>query len=76
VPSIRVEFLEVPYAHGPMGAKGIGELPMDGPAPAIVNAIAHATGVRLRHVPVTPEAMMAALDEAAGAEEEAPLLAG
>ena len=75
VPPIRVAFAERPYAGGPGGAKGIGELPMDGPAPAIVNAIAHATGVRLRHVPVTPEAMMAALDETAGAET-ATLVAG
>jgi len=76
VPPIRVAFAETPYAGGPGGAKGIGELPMDGPAPAIVNAIAHATGVRLRHVPVVPETMMAALDEAAGAEEATPVLAG
>ena len=48
LPPIRVEFVEVPYPHGPGGAKGIGELPMDGPAPAIVNAIEHATGVRRR----------------------------
>ncbi|HMJ61535.1 MAG TPA: xanthine dehydrogenase family protein molybdopterin-binding subunit, partial [Bryobacteraceae bacterium] len=34
VPPIRVFFEEIPYAHGAMGAKGIGELPMDGPAPA------------------------------------------
>ena len=61
VPSIRVAFAEVPYAGGPGGAKGIGELPMDGPAPAIVNAIEHATGVRLRHVPVVPEVLMEAL---------------
>ena len=36
LPPIRVFFEERPYAHGPGGAKGIGELPMDGPAPAIV----------------------------------------
>jgi CO/xanthine dehydrogenase Mo-binding subunit len=67
VPPIRVELLEQPYAHGPGGAKGIGELPMDGPAPAIVNAIAHATGVRVRRIPVTPEVLMAALEAAAEA---------
>jgi CO/xanthine dehydrogenase Mo-binding subunit len=61
VPPIRVAFAEVPYAGGPGGAKGIGELPMDGPAPAIVNAIAHATGVRVRQVPVMPEVLMEAL---------------
>jgi len=59
VPPIRVEFLENPFAHGPQGAKGIGELPMDGPAPAIVNAVAAATGADPRAIPLTPEALMA-----------------
>jgi CO/xanthine dehydrogenase Mo-binding subunit len=58
VPPIRVLFEERPYAYGPMGAKGIGELPMDGPAPAIVNAIENATGLPLTEIPVTPEALM------------------
>jgi CO/xanthine dehydrogenase Mo-binding subunit len=71
VPPIRVAFAERPYAGGPGGAKGIGELPMDGPAPAIVNAIAHATGVRVRRVPVTPEVLMEALQAAEPAEPEA-----
>jgi len=44
VPSIRVYFEEIPYERGPAGAKGIGELPLDGTAPAIANAISHATG--------------------------------
>jgi CO/xanthine dehydrogenase Mo-binding subunit len=57
LPPIRVEFLEVPYERGPGGAKGIGELPMDGPAPAIANAVAHATGVDVRRIPFTPEAL-------------------
>jgi len=55
VPPIRVFFEEVPYAHGPSGAKGIGELPMDGPAPAILNAVENATGLRVDHAPLTPE---------------------
>jgi CO/xanthine dehydrogenase Mo-binding subunit len=59
VPPIRVVFAETPYAHGPAGAKGIGELPMDGPAPAILNAIEHATGLAAARVPLTPEALMA-----------------
>ncbi|HSC28475.1 MAG TPA: xanthine dehydrogenase family protein molybdopterin-binding subunit [Vicinamibacterales bacterium] len=63
VPTIRVFFEERPYAHGPAGAKGIGELPMDGPAPAIVNAVAQATGADLRRIPLTPERLMEALDE-------------
>ena len=48
LPPIRVFFEERPYAHGPGGAKGIGELPMDGVAPAIANAIEHADGRRGR----------------------------
>ena len=44
IPPIRVFFEEIPFEYGAYGAKGIGELPMDGPAPAILNAIAHATG--------------------------------
>ena len=62
VPPIRVYFEENPYPHGPQGAKGIGELPMDGPAPAIVNAIEQATGVRIPRIPVTPEVLLEALE--------------
>jgi CO/xanthine dehydrogenase Mo-binding subunit len=58
LPPIRVFFEERPYAHGPAGAKGIGELPMDGPAPAIANAVAHATGADVRTLPITPEKLM------------------
>jgi CO/xanthine dehydrogenase Mo-binding subunit len=62
IPPLRVHFFENPYAGGPAGAKGIGELPMDGPAPAILNAVEHATGVRFDRVPLTPEAIMEALE--------------
>jgi CO/xanthine dehydrogenase Mo-binding subunit len=58
IPPIRVYFEENPYAFGPGGAKGIGELPMDGPAPAILNAIENATGKSFNHIPLMPEAMM------------------
>ena len=58
IPPIRVFFEENPYAYGPSGAKGIGELPMDGAAPAILNAIENATGVSFNHVPLMPEALM------------------
>lgn len=61
-PPIRVIFQEVPYPHGPFGAKGIGELPIDGPAPAIVNAINHALGTRVSRIPALPEVLMEALD--------------
>ena len=62
IPPIRVHFEENPYAYGPGGAKGIGELPMDGAAPAILNAIENATGVSFSHVPLMPEAMMAEME--------------
>lgn len=53
-PSIDVEIVERPCDYGPFGAKGVGELPIDGPAPAIVNAIRHA-GYDVRDIPVLPE---------------------
>ena len=62
VPPIRVFFEEIPYGRGPAGAKGIGELPLDGTAPAIANAIAHATGADIRRIPVTPEALLKMLE--------------
>ena len=65
VPPIRVFFKELPYPFGPAGAKGIGELPMDGAAPAIVNAIENATGVSIHEIPVMPETLGQTLDEAA-----------
>ena len=56
-PPIDVVILENPYRHGPHGAKGVGEMPIDGPAPAIVNAIRH-LGLDLRAIPATPERVM------------------
>jgi len=67
IPPIRVFFEEQPYPFGPHGAKGIGELPMDGPAPAIINAIENATGICVREIPATPEVLMEALTAKAGA---------
>ena len=55
LPAIHVTFEEVPSPHGPGGAKGIGELPMDGPAPAILNAIEDATGIAFTSIPLLPE---------------------
>ena len=64
LPPIRVFFEEVPYAHGPGGAKGIGELPMDGPAPAIANALSQALGCDVRRLPITPETLMELVEAA------------
>src|SRR5208282_2319476 len=55
LPPIRVYSEELGNHHGAYGAKGIGELPMDGPAPAIVNAIEDALGVPFDSVPLLPE---------------------
>jgi len=55
LPPIHCYFEEVPSIHGPAGAKGTGELPMDGPAPAILNAIEHATGISFTEIPLLPE---------------------
>ena len=62
LPPIRVEFAEFPYPHGPGGAKGIGELPMDGPAPAILNAVHQAIGVDILRLPLTPELLAERLE--------------
>lgn len=59
-PPMDVAVLEYPYAHGPYGAKGVGEMPIDGPAPAVVNALRHA-GVDLRSIPATPERVLEAV---------------
>jgi CO/xanthine dehydrogenase Mo-binding subunit len=67
-PPIETIFLERGNPRAPHGVKGIGELPMDGPAPAVVNALRHALGVHLHHVPATPEVILAALE----AEEVRP----
>ncbi|HEX9801112.1 MAG TPA: xanthine dehydrogenase family protein molybdopterin-binding subunit [Thermoanaerobaculia bacterium] len=54
-PAIDVELLERPWDGGPFGAKGVGELPMDGGAPAVAAAIENALGVSPDEIPATPE---------------------
>lgn len=58
-PRFEAVMVENPYPHGAFGAKGVGELPMNGPGPAIVNALRH-IGLDLRQVPATPERVMEA----------------
>jgi CO/xanthine dehydrogenase Mo-binding subunit len=53
-PTMDIVIVETPSHHGPFGAKGVGEMPIDGPAPAIVNAIRH-LGLDIRQIPATPE---------------------
>lgn len=55
LPPIRVHFEELGNVYGAFGAKGIGELPMDGPAPAIANAVEDALGVPFDFIPLLPE---------------------
>jgi CO/xanthine dehydrogenase Mo-binding subunit len=59
-PAMDVVILERPYRHGPLGAKGLGELPIDGPGPAVINAIRH-IGIDIRTLPATPERIMEAV---------------
>ena len=61
-PDIRIIFVDIVDPVGPLGAKGLGEVPTVGPAPAIANAIYNATGVRLRRTPFTPDRVLAALE--------------
>ena len=58
-PEMDIAMLENHYVDGPFGAKGLGELPVDGPAPAVINAIRH-LAIDIREIPATPELVMAA----------------
>ena len=59
---MTVVMLERPYAYGPFGAKGVGEMPIDGPAPAVINALRHC-GYDVRSIPATPERIMTCSQE-------------
>jgi len=61
LPPIRVFFEELGNVHGAFGAKGIGELPMDGPAPAVINAVEDALGVPFDSIPLLPEDIFEAM---------------
>jgi CO/xanthine dehydrogenase Mo-binding subunit len=63
VPPIETILVEVPDPEGPFGAKGLGEHVLIPTAPAILNAIRHATGVMVRKVPATPSRILAAIRE-------------
>ncbi|MFB6356960.1 MAG: xanthine dehydrogenase family protein molybdopterin-binding subunit, partial [bacterium] len=73
-PDIDVEFIEFPYKnYGPYSAKGIGELPIDGPAPALVGAVARALGGKfITEIPLIPERIMNAIEQV----DPEPLLGG
>jgi CO/xanthine dehydrogenase Mo-binding subunit len=60
-PRITTILVEAPFGDSPHGAKGVGELPMDVAAPAVVAAIHDAIGVWITELPATPERVLAAL---------------
>jgi hypothetical protein len=70
-PRIEAILVEKPFSGAPHGAKGVGELPMDVAAPAVVAAIHDASGVWIHDLPATPERVLAGL-----AGIEPPLLPG
>jgi CO/xanthine dehydrogenase Mo-binding subunit len=67
MPPLDVVLVEKPYSRGPSGAKGIGELPMDVPGPAVAAAIFRATGLFIPELPILPERILAAHLAARGA---------
>jgi CO/xanthine dehydrogenase Mo-binding subunit len=56
-PELETIIVECPYPFGPHGAKGVGEIPMDGPAAAVANAVGDALGIELDAIPILPEAI-------------------
>jgi len=54
-PEIHVELVSNPYDGGPFGAKGVGEIPLTGPPPALGDAVECALGVDIHQIPLTPE---------------------
>ena len=63
-PDIQIIFADIVDPVGPLGAKGLGEVPSVGVAPAIANAIYNATGLRLHRTPFTPDRVLTALESA------------
>jgi len=61
MPELKAILVQTHEPTGPFGAKAIAEIPKDGVAPAIANAVFDATGVRLRRIPFTPPRVHAAL---------------
>lgn len=64
MPPLQVFLVETHEPTGPFGAKSVAEIPIDSPAPAVANAVADATGVRLRSLPMTAERVLQAIREA------------
>jgi CO/xanthine dehydrogenase Mo-binding subunit len=62
VPNLESRIVECPSVGGPFGAKGMGEMTANPPAPAIVNAVHDAVGVWITDLPLTPERVLRALE--------------
>ena len=58
-PDLETILVECPYPFGPSGAKGVGEIPMDGPAAAVANAVENALGCAFDALPISPEVVAA-----------------
>lgn len=69
-PEMETLIVEKQYPHGPFGAKGVGELPMNGAAPAIAAAVFHATGAFVTEIPITPERLQAEMENPRNPEED------
>ena len=63
MPEIETILVQTVEPSGPFGAKAVAEIPKDGVAPAVANAVYNATGVRIRRIPFTPERVWAVLQE-------------
>jgi putative selenate reductase molybdopterin-binding subunit len=69
VPATEVFLVQTMEPSGPFGAKAVGEIPMDGVAPAVRNAILDATGVAINSLPLTPERVWTALADRPGGHD-------
>jgi xanthine dehydrogenase YagR molybdenum-binding subunit len=58
VPNVETYFLDIPDPHMPLGAHGIGEIGITGVAAAVANAVYHATGKRVRDLPITLDKLL------------------
>ncbi len=63
MPQMETHIVETSDPFGPFGAKAIAEIPIDGMAPAVANAVADALGIRIRQIPLTPERVLKAIRE-------------
>jgi CO/xanthine dehydrogenase Mo-binding subunit len=66
VPMIEAVMIEVPNPRHPFGLRGVGEAPIIPPLAAVANAVSHAIGVRMNRLPITPRAVLEALESKAG----------